>query len=315
MAKLGPLEGKLVVLVGGSGFVGTHVAQALLERGARLRVASRHPEKAWNLKPLANLGQIQFARCNVLDRTSVERVMQGADAAAYLVGAFSGDLATLHRDAPGWAAEAAAAGGAQSFAYVSAIGADAASDSTYAATKAEGEEQVRAAFPGASVLRPSVMFGEDDNFINMFARLMVVLPVMPVFAPNSKVQPVWVNDVAEGLANALADPRAHGGKTFELAGPEQIAMIELHERIAAAQQRRRTFVPVPDALSAVFAALPLTPMNSDQWRMLKAGNVASGAAPGLRELGVAAHPLGLFLDKWMVRYRRYGRFGDRRASA
>src|SRR5690606_396545 len=129
------------------------------------------------------------------------------------------------------------------------------------------------------------------------------------------VQPVWVDDVAEGLANALADPRAHGGKTFELAGPEQVTMLELHRRIAAAQQRKRTFVPVPDALSAVFAALPLTPMNSDQWRMLKAGNVASGNAPGLMELGVAAHPLGLFLERWMVRYRRHGRFGAERASA
>ena len=315
MSKLGPLEGKLVVLVGGSGFLGTHTAQALLQRGARLRVASRHPEKAWHLKPLANLGQIQFARCNVLDRKSVEAVMQGADAAAYLVGAFSGDLATLHGDAAGWAAEAAAAGGAQSFAYVSAIGADMESDSTYAATKARGEEQVRAAFPGASVLRPSLMFGEDDEFLNMFARLMVMLPVMPVFAPQSKVQPVWVDDVAEGLANALADPRAHGGKTFELAGPEQMTMLELHERIAAAQQRKRTFVAMPDALSAVFAALPLTPMNSDQWRMLKAGNVASGSAPGLRELGQPAHPLGLFLERWMVRYRRHGRFGGERASA
>lgn len=315
MSKLGPLEGKLVVLIGGSGFLGTHVAQALLRRGARLRVASRNPQKAWHLRPLANLGQIQFARCNVLDRESVERVMQGADAAAYLVGAFSGDLKTLHCEAAGWAAETAAAGGAQSFAYVSAIGADVESESTYAATKARGEERVRAAFPSASVLRPSLMFGEDDNFLNMFARLMVMLPIMPVFGAQSKVQPVWVDDVAEGLANALADPRAHGGKIFELAGPEQVTMLELHERIAAAQQRRRTFVQVPDALSAMFAALPLTPMNSDQWRMLKAGNVASGDAPGLRELGQAPHPLGLFLERWMVRYRRHGRFGNKRASA
>lgn len=314
MSRPARLESKLVVLIGGSGFVGTHVAQALLERGARLRVASRHPEKAWHLKPLANLGQLQFARCDVRDRRSVEAVMQGADAAAYLVGAFSGDLATLHGDAAGWAAEAAAAGGAQSFVYVSAIGADPGSESTYAATKGRGEALVRAAFPGATVLRPSVMFGEDDEFLNMFARLMVMLPVMPVFAPDSKVQPVWVDDVAEGLANALAEPRAHGGKTFELAGPEQVTMLELHRRIAAAQHRKRTFVPVPDALSAVFAALPFTPMNSDQWRMLKAGNVASGTAPGLKDLGVAAHPLSLFLERWMVRYRRHGRFGATQPS-
>jgi NADH dehydrogenase len=315
MATYGPIEGKLVVLIGGSGFVGAHVAQALLERGARLRIASRHPEKAWHLKPLANLGQIQFARCDVRDRNSVEAAMHGAEAAAYLVGAFSGDLETLQARGAGWAAEAAAANGAQSFAYVSAIGADAESESAYSATKAKGEQAVLEAFPGASVLRPSVMFGEDDRFITMFASLIAAMPVLPVFGAQAKLQPVWVDDVAEALAAVLGEPRTHGGKTFELAGPEQLAMLKLHRRIAAAQGRTRTFVPVPDALSALFAALPLTPMNSDQWRMLKAGNVASGKLPGLKELGVSPHPLALFLDKWMVRYRRHGRFGDKREPA
>jgi NADH dehydrogenase len=141
------------------------------------------------------------------------------------------------------------------------------------------------------------------------------MPVLPVFGAQAKLQPVWVDDVAEALAAVLGEPRTRGGKTFELAGPEQLAMLELHRRIAAAQGRERTFVSVPDALSALFAALPLTPMTSDQWRMLKAGNVASGKLPGLKELGVAPHPLALFLDKWMVRYRRHGRFGDKREPA
>ena len=303
-----------MVLLGGSGFVGNHVAQALLERGARLRIASRNPQRAYNLRPLANLGQIQFTRCNVASRKSVEAAMQGADAAVYLVGAFSGDLATLQAEGAGWAAEAATAQGAHSFVYVSAIGAEANSDSRYSATKAEGEARVRQAFPAATVLRPAVMFGEDDRFTNMFAGLIASLPVLPVFGPEAKLQPVWVDDVAEALANALADPRAHGGKTYELAGPEPIAMMDLHERIAAGQGRARTFVQVPDALSAIFAALPLTPMNSDQWRMLKGGNVASGKLPGLKELGVTPHPLGLFLDRWMVRYRKHGRFGDKSAA-
>jgi uncharacterized protein YbjT (DUF2867 family) len=315
MASTNPLDGKLVVLLGGSGFVGNHVAQALLERGARLRIASRNPQRAHHLKPLANLGQIQFVRCNVASRKSVEAAMQGADAAAYLVGAFSGDLATIQGKAAGWAAEAAAAQGARSFVYVSAIGAEPDSDSLYSASKGEGERLVREAFPAATVLRPSVMFGEEDRFINMFAGLVSGLPVLPVFGPEAKLQPVWVDDVAEALANVLEDPRKHGGKVYELAGPEPIAMLDLHRRIAAAQGRERTFVPVPDALSAIFAALPLTPMNSDQWRMLKAGSVASGKLPGLKELGVSPHPLGLFLDRWMVRYRKHGRFGDKQASA
>ena len=179
MAKYGPLEDKLVVLIGGSGFVGTHVAEALLCRGARLRVADRHPEKAWHLRPLAQLGQLQFARCNVTDKRSVEAAMQGADAAVYLVGSFAGDIKALQTRGAGWAAEAAAANGAQSFLYVSAIGADLESDSRYAATKAEGERLVAEAFPQATLVRPSLMFGEDDAFVNMFAGLIAGLPAVP----------------------------------------------------------------------------------------------------------------------------------------
>jgi NADH dehydrogenase len=315
MAKYGPLEDKRVVLIGGSGFLGTHVAQALLERGARLRVADRHPEKAWNLRPLAQLGQLQFARCNVTDRRSVEAAMQGADAAVYLVGSFSGDLKALQARGAGWAAEAAAANGAKSFVYVSALGADPESDSRYAATKGEGERQVIEAFPQATILRPSVLFGEDDSFVNMFAGLVEKLPVLPVFGPQAKLQPLWVDDAAEAIANAMADPGQHGGKIYEIAGPEPIAMLDLNERIAQAQGRKRHFLAVPDALSAVFAALPLTPMNSDQWAMLKGGNVPAGKLPGLKALGVTPKPLGLFLDKWMTRYRKHGRFGDKRELA
>jgi NADH dehydrogenase len=315
MAKYGPLEDKLVVLIGGSGFLGTHVAQELLERGARLRVADRHPEKAWHLRPLAQLGQLQFARCNVSDRRSVEAAMQGADAAVYLVGSFSGDLKSLQARGAGWAAAAAAANGARSFVYVSALGADPESDSVYAATKGEGEQRVREAFDGATVVRPSVLFGEGDSFVNMFAGLIEKLPVLPVFGPAARLQPLWVDDAARAIANALADPGEHGGKTYEIAGPEPVAMLDLNQRIAAAQGRKRHFVPVPDALSAVFAALPLTPMNSDQWKMLKGGNVPSGKLPGLKALGVTPRPLGLFLDRWMNRYRKNGRFGGKRELA
>ena len=315
MAKYGPLEDKLVVLIGGSGFLGTHLAQALLERGARLRVADRHPEKAWNLRPLAQLGQLQFARCNVGDKRSIDAALQGADAVVYLVGSFSGDLKALHARGAGWAAEAAAANGAASLVFVSALGADAASDSRYWATKGEGERLVRGAFPKAAIVRPSVLFGEDDSFINMFAGLIEKLPVLPVFGPQAKLQPLWVDDAAEAIANALADPGRHGGKTCEIAGPEPIGMLELNERIARAQGRTRQFVPMPDALSAIFAALPLTPMNSDQWKMLKGGNVPTGKLPGLKALGVTPKPLGLFLDRWMTRYRKSGRFGIKREVA
>ena len=309
------LYGKLVVLLGGSGFFGTHIAQELLARGARLRIASRHPERAYKLKPLGNLGQIQFAHCDVTRPDSIRAAMAGADAAVYLVGAFKGDLGSLQAEGAGLAAAAAQEAGATCFVLVSAIGADAESDAAYARTKAEGEQAVLAAFPKATILRPSVLFGEDDNFINMFAGLVSTLKVLPIFGADALLQPLWVDDAAEALANALADPARHGGKTFEIAGPEALTMGELNRMIAKAQGRSTIFAEVPDALSAVFAALPGTPMDRDQWKLLKSGSVPSGKLPGPKPLGVSPKPLELFLDRWMVRYRKHGRFGTDMGAA
>jgi NADH dehydrogenase len=312
MAKSGALNGKLVVLMGGSGFIGNYVAQALLERGARIRIAGRNPEKAFKLKPLANLGQMQFARCDANDRQSIERCIAGADAVVNLIGSFKGNLRRLMGEAPGWMAEAAAKEGASAFVHVSAIAAEPDEDIEieYAAAKKLGEERVLAAFPKATILRPSILFGKDDSFINMFAGLIATLPVLPVFAPDAKLQPVYVDDIAEAAVRALEDPEKFGGKTYELGGPEQLSMLEINEAIAAAQYRNRSFLPMPDMLSATFAALPGTPMSSDQWQVLKGGNVVSGDLPGFDKFGIAPKPLGLFLDKWMVRYRKHGRFNE-----
>ncbi len=313
MAKNSSLNGKLVVLMGGSGFIGNYVAQALLDRGARLRIASRNPEKAFKLKPLANLGQMQFARCDATDRRSVERCIEGADAVVNLVGSFEGNLRTLMGEAPGWMAEAAQKTGAKSFVHVSAIAAEPDEDTSndYAAAKCLGEKRVLEAFPKATILRPSILFGKDDNFLNMFAKLISALPVLPVFGPESKLQVVYVDDVAEAVARTLEDPDKYGGKTFELGGPEQLTMLEINQRIADAQRRKRTFLPVPNPISATFAALPGTPMSSDQWDLLAQGNVVSGDLPGFEKLGIDPKPLGLFLDKWMTSFRKHGRFAER----
>ena len=313
MAKSSALNGKLVVLMGGSGFIGNYVAQALLERGARLRIASRHPEQAFSLKPLANLGQLQFARCDATDRHSVERCIEHADAVVNLVGSFDGNLKRLMGESPGWMAEAAKAAGASAFVHVSAIAAEPPeeTDNSYAAAKRMGERRVFEAFPTATVLRPSILFGKDDNFLNMFAGLIARLPVLPVFAPDSKLQLVYVDDVAEAVARALEDPGQHGGSIYELGGPEKLTMMEINRRIAEAQRRKRTFLPMPDSASALFAALPGTPMGSDQWNLLKQGNVVSGEHPGFAELGIEPKPLSLFLDRWMTRYRKHGRFAER----
>lgn len=311
MAQTGTLQDRVITLFGGSGFIGTHVAQALLARGARLRIASRHPEKAARLKPLANLGQIQLLRCDIRSEADVAGALFGADAVVNLVGAFGGDLRALMGEAPGQIARLAAAGGTQALVHLSAIGADSDSESGYARAKALGEARVTAAFPNATILRPSVVFGEDDQFINLFAGLIRMAPVMPVFGPQARVQPLLVDDLAEAVVAALANPQDHGGKTYELGGPETLTMLELNQRIAAGQQRERQFVSMPDAASAVFAALPGSPMGRDQWIMLKAGNVASGDMPGFAALGVEPRPMGLYLDRWMERYRKYGRFTNR----
>lgn len=308
------LKGRLVVVLGGSGFVGAHLAQELLSRGARLRIACRHPERAYRLRPLGNLGQVQFARCDVTDPAALARTLAGADGVVNLVGAFAGDLDALQGQGAGQIAQAASKAGAGSFVHVSALGADAASPVGYARTKAEGEAAVQAAFAKATVLRPSVLFGPDDNFINMFAQLIAALPVLPVFGPQAKLQPLFVDDAAAGIANALADPATHGGKTYDIAGPEAITMLDLNRAIAAAQRRQRLFVELPDAVSGVIAAatgwLPGAPITRDQWRLLKAGNALAGAN-GLKALGIAPRPLELFLERWMTRYRHNGRFAGR----
>ena len=311
------LDGRLVVLIGGSGFVGAHLAQALLGRGCRLRIVSRHPERAYRLRPLANLGQVQFVRGDVMRPAGLSAALAGAYGVVNLVGAFAGDLDALQGEGAGRIAALAQAAQVQAFVQVSALGSDAQSAIAYNRTKAEGELAVRAAFAGATIVRPSVLFGEDDAFLNLFAGLIARLPALPVFGPAAMLQPLNVDDAAEAIANALAEPTRHGGMAYDIAGPEAIAMLDLNRRIAAAQGRKRGFLALPDVVSEGFAKatgwLPGAPLSSDQWALLKAGNVLHGAN-GMDALGVVPRPLGLFLERWMVRYRKHGRFGTKAAA-
>lgn len=309
MSKASPLSDALVTVFGGGGYIGNYVVQALLARGARVRVASRKPETSWPLKPLANLGQLQFARCDLLNTDHITSALSGAEYVVNLVGDFAGDLNTLMGEAPGHMARTASENGAKGFVHMSAIGADDASTTAYGKSKALGERLVLEGFENATILRPSIVFGQDDNFLNLFAGMIENLPVLPVFGHDKELQLVYVDDVAEAVVNALESPQTHGGKVFELGGPEKLTMLEIHERIAEAQGRERTFLEVPDGASALFASLPLTPMSRDQWTLLKAGNVVADGANTIADLGIDARPLGLFLEKWMTRYRKFGRFG------
>lgn len=305
----GSLSGKLVTVLGGTGFFGRHLAQELLSRGARLRLASRNPGKAWRVRPLGNLGQMQFAQVDVTRPASLAAVLAGSDAVVNLVGAFAGNLDALQGRGAGRIAAAAAEAGAESFVHISAIGADAHSAVPYARTKGEGEAAVLEAFPQATIVRPSILFGDDDNFVMMFGQLIAKAPFLPVFGPQAKIQPLFVDDAAEAVGNALCMPQARG-RTYEIAGPDVITMLELNQRIAAAQCRKRGFIELPDAVSGAIASVPFAPISRDQWALLKAGNQASGEAPGIRDLDVSPRPLSLFLERWMVRFRKNGRFNE-----
>ncbi|WHU01710.1 complex I NDUFA9 subunit family protein [Sphingomonas sp. NIBR02145] len=302
------MKDKLVVLIGGGGFVGRYVAQELLAAGARVRIAQRRPRDAWFLKPLGDLGQTQFVAADVTRPDSVAAAVAGADAVINLAGVLKGDFDAVNAGGARNVAEAAKAAGVGTLIHFSALGAEADSASAYGRTKAAGEAAVRQAFPDAILLRPSFIFGREDQFTNRFAAMVGMGPVVPVLRADVRFQSVYVVDVARAVAAALADPEAHAGKTYALAGADTLTMAGLFRWLAGATGHNPTFVELPDAIGALIAALPGTPITRDQWRMLQADNVA-GDLPGLAALGVVPTPLATAAPAWLVRYRRHGRFG------
>ena len=309
---------RLVTLFGGGGFLGRYVAQELLKAGARVRIAQRDPGKAWFLKPLGGLGQTQFVAADITRADSAARAARGSDAVVNLVGILKGKFDAVHVDGARNAAEAARATGAKAFIQLSAIGADPESSSDYGRTKGEGEAAVRAVFPDATILRPSILFGPEDNFVNRFARMARMMPLLPVIRPNVRFQPVWVSDVARAVVAAALDPGAHGGKTYELGGPQVLSMKELNGWIANEIGRKRTLLPVPDDAARIMALLgwlPGAPMTWDQWMMLQKDNVASPGTPGFEAFAISPAPLAAVAPGYLVQYRRHGRFDASRRSA
>ncbi|MET0372287.1 MAG: complex I NDUFA9 subunit family protein [Sphingobium sp.] len=305
------MKDKLVTIFGGGGFLGRHVAQALMARGARVRGAQRDLATAIRVKPLGGLGQSQFVAADIRKPDSVARAVAGSDAVVNLVGVLTGDFDGLHRRGAETVASAAAAAGVGALVQVSAIGADPESPSAYGRSKAAGEAAVRAAFPAATIVRPSIVFGPEDQFINRFADIICMASVVPVIGAAAKFQPVYVNDVAHAITNALADPATFGGRTFELGGPQTVTMLELNQWIAGVIGRNRSFVPVPAAVASIIALLPGGPITRDQLAMLGRDNVVSAGADGLAALGIAPTPMAAVAESWLVRYRKHGRFAGR----
>ena len=309
---------RLVTVFGGGGFLGRYVAQELLKAGARVRIAERDPRGAWYLKPLGGLGQTQFVSADITRAESAARAAHGSDAVVNLVGILKGRFDQVHVEGARNAAVAAGKAGASAFVQLSAIAADPASPSAYGRTKGEGEAAVRGAFPAATILRPSILFGAEDRFVNRFARMAQLMPVLPVVRPRVRFQPVWVGDVARAVAAAALEPGQHGGQTYELGGPQLFTMEELNAWICEAIGRHRTLLPIPDEaaeLMARFGWLPGAPMTWDQWLMLQRDNVVSADAAGFDAFGIGPAPLAAAAPAWLVQYRRHGRFDASRRSA
>jgi uncharacterized protein YbjT (DUF2867 family) len=303
---------RVVTLFGGGGFLGRYTAQALFRTGARVRVAQRNPRGANFLHPLAAVGQLQLLPVDIRDPAAVSAAVRGSDAVINLVGILKGDFDAIHVAGARNVAQAAAAAGAASMVHVSAIGADPESESAYGRSKGEGEAAVRSAFPEATILRPSVLFGREDNFINRFAGLARLAPVLPVISGGTRFQPVYAADVGRAVTAAALDSRAHGGKTYELGGPQVLSMRELMEWVCETTGRGRPLLDIPDPVGRLIARttgwLPGAPITWDQWLMLRRDNVVSAGAEGLEAFGLPGTPLAAVSEGWLTSYRRHGRF-------
>jgi NADH dehydrogenase len=313
----------LITIYGGSGFIGRHVVRALAKTGARMRIAVRRPELAGFLQPLGGVGQIIPVQANVRYPDSLLAPAKGADAAINLVGILSPSgrqtFKAVQDEGARHAAEAARAAGVKAFVHMSAIGADANSPSVYARSKAAGEAAVKEVIPDAVILRPSVVFGPEDDFFNRFAALARLSPALPLIGGgNTEFQPVFAGDVAKAVIAALTGS-AQAGAVYELGGPEVLTMKEVMERVLAYTMRKRWLVSLPFPLArlqgAILQILPHPPLTLDQVRLLEKDNVVSEAAKRdhctLEGLGIV-DPVAVeaVVPNYLEQYRPKGQFSN-----
>lgn len=325
---------RLVTVFGASGFIGRHIVQRLAARGVQVRAAVRNPNDALFLKPMGDVGQITPIQANIRDEASVRAAVEGADAVINLVAVlYEGGkqrFQTLHVSGAETVAKAAKAAGCTRLVHVSALGADKLAPSRYGRTKAAGEAAVRAAYPDAVILRPSVVFGPGDGFFCRFAEMSVFSPVLPVFGASPRMkdgkldlcgsggtrfQPVYVGDVADAALKGIEDT-ATTGKTYELAGPRVYSFAEVMRTVLSETNRRRILLPIPFWVGSIigfFAEwLPIPPITRDQVATLRSDNVLKGDMPGLKALGIEPTAVEAVLPTYLDAYRRGGRYGRAR---
>jgi uncharacterized protein YbjT (DUF2867 family) len=319
---------RLVTIFGGSGFVGRYIARRMAKEGWRVRVAVRRPNEALFVKPYGAVGQVEPVLCNIRDDASVRQVMMGADAVVNCVGILNksgkNTFDAVQAEGAGRVARIAAELGVGTLVHLSAIGADAASKSLYAQTKAAGEAAVLAAFPGAMILRPSIIFGTEDGFFNRFAAMSRLGPVLPVVGANTRFQPVYVDDVAKAAVMGVLG-QAQG--VYELGGPEVETFRALMGRMLAVIQRRRLVINVPffaaSLMGGVFdglQAITLGLFNNglitrDQVRNLRLDNVVAAGAKGFADLGIVPTAMDGVLPEYLWRYRPSGQYAAIKDSA
>jgi uncharacterized protein YbjT (DUF2867 family) len=307
---------KLVSIFGGSGFIGRHIVRALARDGWRIRVGVRYPNTANFLRPMGRVGQIQIVRANLRKSEDLAFMLRDADAAINLVGILHERGAqrfhALHAEAAGAFARAAAEYRVTRLIQFSALGASPQSLSLYARSKAEGEKRVREAFPEATIVRPSIVFGPEDDFFNRFAQLARISPVLPLIGGGrTRFQPVYVRDVAEAVAVALTGIRA-AGTSYEFGGPEVMTLKEVMQLVLREIRRRRVLLNLPFGVAKFQAALlgvmPKPLLTIDQVRLLQSDNVVSEGAPGLADLGITATAAEAIVPSYLWRFRKTGEF-------
>jgi uncharacterized protein YbjT (DUF2867 family) len=317
LAMSQPMNNSLITVFGGTGFLGRHAVRALARAGHRIRVAVRYPNRGFFLPPMGNVGQVALLKCNVREPEQVAAAVRGADAVVNLTGILyqrgEQSFEAVHVKGAQAIASAAREAGAKALIHVSAIGADKDAQSRYAASKGEGELRVRAAFPDAVILRPSLVFGPQDDFFNRFAALARVLPALPLIGGgHTKFQPVFVGDVADAIVRGMMDP-ATRGKTYELGGPAIYSFRELMQIVLRETCRSRLLIPVPffvASLQAIFLQfLPKPLLTPDQVTLLKSDNVVT-AADTLATLGITPTSVDAEVPAYLWRFRAKGQYDE-----
>jgi len=314
----------LVTVFGGTGFVGTQAVRYLAKSGWRIRVAVRNPNLAYKMRLLGDVGQIDVVQANIRDMPSLERALDGATASLNLVGVMFDTgrqgFEAVHIEGARNVAEAARSCGVTRVVQMSALGADLASSAKYARTKAAGEAAVRAVYPDAAIVRPSIVFGPGDGFFERFARMAQVSPALPLVGGGAtRYQPVYVGDLGQALARIVTRAES-AGQTYELGGPGVFTFKALMELLLAEIGQRRILATLPFPAASLIGKLGefgsfliKPPLTADQVELLKSDNVVSGSCPGLTDLGITPTTVEAVLPTYLYRYRKGGQYADQSA--